>query len=99
MPPARGLSPTEFALAWVLNNKLISAAITGPRTEEHWDSYIRALDVKLDAEDEALVDRLVTTGHPSTPGFNDPSHPVEGRVPRSTAGGTDNVVPLTRAVA
>ncbi|MBD9455786.1 aldo/keto reductase [Rhizobium sp. RHZ02] len=95
----KGVSPTEFALAWVLNNRLISAAIAGPRTEEHWDSYIRALDVKLDAEDEALVDRLVTTGHPSTPGFNDPSHPVEGRVPRSAAGGADNVVPLTRAVA
>ena len=82
-----------------MNNKLISAAITGPRTEEHWDSYIRALDVKLDAEDEALVDRLVATGHPSTAGFNDPSHPVEGRVPHSDRAGTDNVVPLARAVA
>ena len=49
----------------------------------HWNGYIRALDVKIDAEDEALVDSLVTTGHPSTPGFNDPSHPVEGRVPRN----------------
>ena len=82
----KGISPTEFALAWVLNNQLVTAAITGPRTEEHWDSYIRALDVKLDAEDEALVDRLVVTGHPSTPGFNDPSHPVEGRVPRNADG-------------
>ncbi|MBY3122534.1 MULTISPECIES: aldo/keto reductase [Rhizobium] len=95
----KGVNPTEFALAWVLNNKLISAAITGPRTEEHWDSYVKALNIKLDAEDEALVDRLVATGHPSTPGFNDPSHPVEGRVPRSPASGADNVVPLTRAVA
>jgi hypothetical protein len=29
-----------------------------------------------------LVDRLVTPGHPSTPGFNDPAYPIEGRVPR-----------------
>ena len=94
---AKGISAADFALAWVLNNQLITAAIAGPRTEEQWDSYIKVLDIKLDADDEALVDRLVTTGHPSTPGFNDPSHPVEGRVPRHAAPGKP--VPLVRAVA
>jgi len=79
---AKGIDPADFALAWVLNNQLVTAAITGPRTEAHWDSYIRALDVKLDADDEAFIDSLVVPGHASTPGFNDPSHPVEGRVPR-----------------
>ena len=72
----------DFALGWVLNNKLVTAAITGPRTEAHWDGYLRALDVKLDAEDEALVDSLVVPGHASTPGYNDPGHPLEGRVAR-----------------
>ncbi len=81
---AKGIDPADFALAWVLNNELVTAAITGPRTEAHWDSYIRALDVKIDAEDEAFVDSLVAPGHASTPGFNDPSHPVEGRVPRKS---------------
>ena len=79
---AKGISAADFALAWVLNNKLVSAAITGPRTEAHWDSYVKALDVRIDAEDEALVDSLVTPGHASTHGFNDPSHPVEGRIAR-----------------
>ncbi|HTJ58765.1 MAG TPA: aldo/keto reductase [Devosiaceae bacterium] len=79
---AKGMEPADFALAWVLNNQLVSAAIAGPRTEAHWDSYMRALDIKLDAEDEALVDRLVSGGHASTPGYNDPAYPVEGRVPR-----------------
>lgn len=92
---AKGVAAADFALAWVLNNQLISSAITGPRTEAHWDGYIRALDVKLDADDEALVDRLVATGHPSTPGFTDPGHPVEGRVARSAAG-TAQVIPLNR---
>ncbi len=92
---AKGISPTDFALAWVLNNKLITSAIAGPRTEEQWDAYIRALDVKLDAEDEGLVDRLVATGHSSTPGFTDPGHPVEGRVPRSAAA-SGEVIPLAR---
>lgn len=93
---AKGIAAADFALAWVLNNKLVTSAITGPRTEAHWDSYIRALDVKLDAEDEALVDSLVTTGHASTHGFNDPSHPVEGRVARSVPGAASDPVPLIR---
>ncbi|MDB5561734.1 MAG: mocA [Hyphomicrobiales bacterium] len=79
---SKGITPADFALAWVLNNKLVSAAIAGPRTEAHWDSYIRALDVKLDAADEAFIDGLVPAGHVSTPGYTDPVHPVEGRVPR-----------------
>ncbi|RYE55957.1 MAG: aldo/keto reductase, partial [Rhizobiaceae bacterium] len=48
----------------------------------HWDGYLNALDVKLDAEDEAVVDSLVVPGHASTPGYNDPGHPLEGRLPR-----------------
>ena len=78
---ARGIDPTAFAIAWVLNNRLVTSTITGPRTEAHWDSYIAALDVHLSADDEALINTLVTTGHASTHGFNDPGHPIEGRVP------------------
>ncbi|WP_312527310.1 aldo/keto reductase [Comamonas sp.] len=77
----RGISPVDFALAWVLNNRLVTAAIAGPRTPEQWDGYIRALDYQFTADDEALVNRLVAAGHPSTLGFTDPGHPVEGRVP------------------
>lgn len=77
----RGIEPADFALAWVLNNRLISSAIGGPRTFEQWEGYVRALEVKLTPEDEAFIDGLVVAGHPSTPGFNDPSHPVEGRKP------------------
>lgn len=78
----RGITPGQFALAWVLNNRLITAAITGPRTEAQWDDYVGALSYKFTTEDEAFIDGLVATGHPSTPGFNDPSHPFFGRQPR-----------------
>jgi aryl-alcohol dehydrogenase (NADP+) len=44
-----------------------------------WEDYLGALAVTLTAEDEALVDGLVTPGHPSTPGYNDPQYPLEGR--------------------
>ncbi len=79
---SRGITPGQFATAWVLNNALVTGAIAGPRTMEQWDDYVGALDYRFTAEDEALVDRLVTPGHPSTPGYNDPAYPLEGRVPR-----------------
>ncbi len=79
---AKGLTPGQFAMAWVLNNRLVTGAVAGPRTEAQWDDYMTCLDARLDAEDEALVDRLVSPGHPSTPGYNDPAYPIEGRVAR-----------------
>jgi aryl-alcohol dehydrogenase-like predicted oxidoreductase len=79
---ARGVTPGQFAMAWVLNNRFVTAAIAGPRTEAQWEDYLGALSCRLDAADEALVDRLVSPGHPSTPGYNDPAYPIEGRVVR-----------------
>ncbi|MBV1798513.1 aldo/keto reductase [Siccirubricoccus sp. G192] len=78
---AAGTSPAHFAIAWVLNNALITGTIVGPRTEAHLEDYIAALGTRFTAADEALVNRLVSPGHPSTPGYNDPQYPIEGRVP------------------
>jgi aryl-alcohol dehydrogenase-like predicted oxidoreductase len=75
----RGMSASHLAFAWVLRNRLVTAAIGGPRTLEQWEDYVAALECRLDAEDDALVDRLVSPGHPSTPGYNDPQYPIEGR--------------------
>jgi aryl-alcohol dehydrogenase-like predicted oxidoreductase len=75
----RGTTSIAFALAWVLKNRFVSSAIAGPRTEAQWDSYVEALKLSLDAEDERFVDSLVVPGHASTPGYTDPGYPVEGR--------------------
>ena len=80
---ARGITAGQFAVSWVLNSSFVSAVIAGPRTEEQWDDYLKALDYRFTAEDEALIDRLVVSGHPSTPGFNDPGYPIEGRRART----------------
>jgi aryl-alcohol dehydrogenase-like predicted oxidoreductase len=80
---SKGITAGQFAVAWVLNSSFVSSVIAGPRTEAHWDDYARALDYRFTAEDEALIDRLVVTGHPSTPGFNDPAYPIEGRKTRA----------------
>ncbi|MGF6230591.1 aryl-alcohol dehydrogenase-like predicted oxidoreductase [Inquilinus ginsengisoli] len=78
----RGITPGQFAVAWLLNNRIVTAPIAGPRTQAQWADYLGTLDYAFTAEDEALVNRLVVTGHPSSPGYNDPAYPIEGRVPR-----------------
>ena len=76
----KGLTATEFALNWVLANRIVTSVIGGPRTLEQWQGYLGALGKAIDAEDEALVDSLVRPGHPSTPGYNDPAYPLHGRL-------------------
>jgi len=76
---AKGVSLAHFATAWVLAHRAVSAVIAGPRTLAQWQSYPGALDTVIDAADEALVDSLVSPGHPSTPGYNDPAYPLAGR--------------------
>lgn len=80
---ARGMTAAQFAVNWVLNNRLVTSVIAGPRTLGHWREYLDALDRPFTAEDESLIDRLVASGHPSTPGFTDPEYLVRGRVART----------------
>ena len=76
----RGMSPTQFAIAWVLNNQLVSGVIGGPRTLEQWKDYMAALSVRLNAQDESFVDQLVPPGYASTHGYTDPIYPLTGRI-------------------
>ena len=75
----RGLSAAQMAIAWTLNNRLVSGVIGGPRTCTQWQDYLAALNVRLSAEDEAWVDARVPAGHASTAGYTDPIYPVTGR--------------------
>ena len=75
----KGITLAQFATAWVLANRITSSVIAGPRTLAQWQDYFPALDYAVTAEDEALVNSLVATGHPSTPGYNDPAYPLNGR--------------------
>jgi aryl-alcohol dehydrogenase-like predicted oxidoreductase len=78
----KGRTLVDFAVAWILNNQSITSVIAGPRTFEQWSSYTGAAAYPWSSEDEALVDKLVQPGHPSTHGYTDPGYPVEGRFPR-----------------
>ena len=80
---AHGLTPTQLALGWVWNNTLVNGVIGGPKTLAQWQDYLDALHTPFSAADEAFVSGLVTTGHASTPGYNDPQYPLTGRVPHT----------------
>ena len=79
---ARGVTPTQLAIAWVLNNRFVSGVIGGPRTLAQWRDYLAALEVRITVEDEAWVDARVPPGHASTAAYTDPIYPVTGRQPR-----------------
>ena len=79
----RGMTPTEFAVLWVLNNRIVTSVIAGPRTLAQWKAYLGALKHEFTTEDEALVDGMVAAGHPATPGLIWNRHPPMGRVART----------------
>ena len=76
---ARGMTAASFAFAWVLNNPIVTSVIAGPRTLGQWKIYLGALNHDFTAADEALIDKMVAPGHPSTPGYNDPQYAILGR--------------------
>ncbi len=80
---SRDLTPTQLALGWVWNNTLVNGVIGGPKTLAQWQDYLGALDTPFEAADETFVSALVTEGHASTPGYNDPQYPLAGRMPRT----------------
>ena len=76
---ARGRTSIGFALNWVLANPIVTSVIVGPKTLAQMQTYLAATDEGFDRDDEALLDRLVAPGHPSTAGYTDPLYPVTGR--------------------
>ena len=73
------ISTVDFAIAWVLRNRFISSVIAGPRTEEQWAGYLKAMDARIEESDEDFIDGLVRPGHSSQAGYTDPAYPIEGR--------------------
>jgi NDP-hexose 2,3-enoyl reductase len=53
-----GHDPANVALAWLLSRPGVTAPIIGPRTAEHLDGAIEALDITLDDATLARLDEL-----------------------------------------
>src|SRR5580692_7725675 len=57
-----GLSIIELALAFVLEHPAITAPIIGPRTMEHLESQLPALELRLNADVLDSIDEIVPPG-------------------------------------
>ena len=57
-----GISLVHLAVAWVVNNPAVTAAIIGPRTMDQLTSQLGALDVTLEADVLDRIDEIVPPG-------------------------------------
>lgn len=78
-----GMQPGQLALNWVLNNRVVSSVVAGPRTLAHWNSYLGALKHEFTADDEAFFEGLAPTCHPLEIGYHERKDPPRGRLPRT----------------
>jgi aryl-alcohol dehydrogenase-like predicted oxidoreductase len=53
-----GSPPATVALAWLLNNPVVTAPIIGPRTMEQLEGSLPALDLELEAETLDKLDEI-----------------------------------------
>jgi len=53
-----GEQPADVALAWLLNNPVVTAPIIGPRTVEQLTGSLRALEIKLDEAALKALDEI-----------------------------------------
>ena len=64
-----GMPLVHLALAFVINHPAITAAIVGPRTMEHLESQLGAVDVTLSADVLDRIDAIVPPGRNVVPGY------------------------------
>ncbi len=63
---ALGERPADTALAWLLQNPVVTAPIIGPRTMDQLDESLRALEISLSVETLAALDEIFP-GHRQAP--------------------------------
>jgi aryl-alcohol dehydrogenase-like predicted oxidoreductase len=66
---ALGREPADVALAWVLARPAVVAPIVGPRTMEHLESCVAALEVRLEADTLEKLDAIFPGYRPSPEAF------------------------------
>lgn len=53
-----GQKPADVALAWVLNNPVVTSPIVGPRTTQQLEENVKALEIKLSEETLNKLDEI-----------------------------------------
>jgi aryl-alcohol dehydrogenase-like predicted oxidoreductase len=59
---AKGVTLSQFALAWVLRQPGVTSPIIGPRTMEQLEDNLKAVEIDITDGDKATVDELVPAG-------------------------------------
>ncbi|HWS50851.1 MAG TPA: aldo/keto reductase [Microbacterium sp.] len=54
----RGVDPAALGLAWLLHQPVVTAPIVGPRRMSHLNSALASLEIDLDGDDLAELDRI-----------------------------------------
>ena len=70
-----GMTLIQMALAFVINHPAVTAAIIGPRTMDHLESQLAALDVTLTDDLLDRIDEIVPPGvniNPADGGWSNP---------------------------
>jgi aryl-alcohol dehydrogenase-like predicted oxidoreductase len=58
----KGVTMSQFALAWVLHQPGVTSPIIGPRTMEQFEDNLKALDVTINDEDRQKIDATIPPG-------------------------------------
>ncbi len=77
-----GMSLIQLALGFVIRHPAVTAAIIGPRTMEHLESQLTAVDVTLSDEILDRIDEIVPPGtnvNPADGGWQNPDLRPEAR--------------------
>lgn len=77
---ASGRSTGDFAVSWVLANRLISGVVIGPKTMTQLEDYLTLAGTPYTAEDEAFMNQLIPSGSAAGYAYSDPRYPYRGRV-------------------
>ena len=63
----KGCSPAQLALGWLMERPGTTSPIIGPRTVEHLESALGALEIELTDEDRLEIDRIAPPGRMTVP--------------------------------
>jgi aryl-alcohol dehydrogenase-like predicted oxidoreductase len=53
-----GLTLAQFAMAWILNNRLITSVLSGVTTVQQLEENLKAVEVTIPKEDLGICDEL-----------------------------------------
>jgi aryl-alcohol dehydrogenase-like predicted oxidoreductase len=75
----KGCTMSQFALAWAMQQPVVTSPIIGPRTMEQLEDNLAALNVEITEEDRKKVDELVPPGRMVSPFYEADFGPDEYR--------------------